>query len=129
MAEEHGFNFETNIRPAEERDESVTSDTTCATPTDTTETASSPQIELGNGVVAALQSKFDAEIQPAKPPAETQLILVGIALIIYDVSTLSELIKKIDADSDPPAHIEYIQPLVRRLVKRYNLTRTDNHGN
>lgn len=122
MADEHGFEFETNIRPANERDESVTGDTNCtAIPdTDTPEATSSPQIELGNGVVTALQSKFDAEVQEATPPDEMCLTLVGVALISYDVSTLSELIEKTDADADPPPYIEDILPLVRRLVNRYD---------
>jgi hypothetical protein len=121
MTEEHAFEFETNVRPAEERDQSVAADTTRTAPTDKapTDPPSSPQLKLGHGVVTALQSKFDAETQEATPADGTRLLLLGAALITYDVWRLSELVQKADADPDPPTHVEDVLPLARRLVERY----------
>lgn len=121
MTEEHEFEFETNVRPAEERDESVTADTTRTAPADNaaTDPPSSPQMKLGHGVVTALQSKFDAETQETTPADKTRLLLLGAALITYDVWRLSELVQKADADPDPPAHVEDVLPLARRLIERY----------
>ncbi len=122
MAEEHGFEFETAVIPAKAREESARADTTSSNPVhadnDTTEDTPAPLIEPGDGIIAALQAKFDIESQAESPDGETQLLLLGAALCTYDVWSLSALLENADADPDPPACVEAVLPFTRRFVEK-----------
>jgi hypothetical protein len=119
MSDEHGFGFGEDIRPAAERDNSLTTGTN---PTDipdseNPEATSATSTESSNGVVRKLRKKYDAESDEISPASEKLLLKLGLALYKYDVQSLSALIRQADLDPEPPMYVKDILPLVRRLSK------------
>lgn len=122
MAEKHEFEFETAIIPAEARGKLETANTTSSNSANadnhTTEATPAPLIGSDDGIVAALQTKFEVESQAETQDGETQLLLLGAALYTYDVWSLPALLENADADPDPPACVEAVLPFTRQLVER-----------
>lgn len=119
MTEEHGFEFGEDVMPATERDTSLSTETNAADPfNENVETTPVVSTKSPNGVVAALQTKYDAGSQATSTTPEKQLLLLGSALYTYDVRSLSALVKQADLDSDPPVYIKDVLPFARQLVRQ-----------
>lgn len=118
MRDEGGFVFETEILPGAERKEECTMNAGNTAPGDN-DTPAPPRTQpenAGNGVVAALQAKFNAEMQGPSSKTESPLLLLGAALMRYDVRSLSALLESAEADRNPPTYVVDILPLARHFV-------------
>lgn len=118
MTEEHGFEFGEDVMPATDRDTSLSTETNAAFFNENVETTPVVSTKSPNGVVAALQTKYDAGSQATSTTPEKQLLLLGSALYTYDVRSLSALVKQADLDSDPPVYIKDVLPFARQLVRQ-----------
>jgi hypothetical protein len=118
MSEEHAFEFDTNILPAEKRNESsfFKSNTPAARKNGTKE-ATTPSPAPETGIVAALQARRNTEAHVETPSNGPQLLLLGAALYRYDVWTLPALLESVNADPDPPPQVTNVLPFVRQLVE------------
>ena len=118
MPAEHNFEFETDVRPARARAESLTCDSAASTTSNTEATAvpPAPQPPSGKGITAALQAEFEATTE-TPPTDQINLLQLGRALYSYDVWSCSALVERAAGDPNPPEAVEEVLPIARRLIE------------